>query len=72
MCLCPARGLSVLTPRDVKCSEMEASPFPYYFFHIYTAICHPVDCLEKGEVKDGSAEEKEGNEKEQGEKEEVI
>lgn len=51
---------------------MEASPFPYYFFHVYTAICHPVDCLEKGEVKDGSAEEKEGNEKEQGEKGEVI
>lgn len=31
-----------------------------------------MDCLEKGEVKDGSTEEKEGNEKEQGEKGEVI
>lgn len=69
MCLCPARGPSVLTPRDVN--ALDKYELLHYFLHVSTQQFACRELPGKGEAVIG-AEEKEWEWKEQGEKGEVI
>lgn len=69
--LCPPRGPSASTLRNIKCSEMELWPnFLIFSFCTHSASCLTVDCLQKEGTQGRSTEEKGENEKDWGKKRE--